>query len=65
MYWKTKQDSQDRSTDHGGAPQDVMMTVTPDTMNQSPAGPNTIDRTHLNYVGMYPGIEDPHPPMLH
>ena len=52
IYWKTKQDSQDRSTDHGGVPQDMTMTVTPDTINQSPARPNTIDRIHLNYVGM-------------
>ena len=49
---ENKEDSQDRSTDHGGAPQHVTMTVTPDTINQSPAGLNTIDRIHLKYVRM-------------
>ena len=32
IYWKTRQDSQDRSTDRGGAPQHVTMIVTPDTL---------------------------------
>ena len=49
-YWKTKQNMQDRSTDHGGAPQRGMMNVTPDILKANPAGPNTTDQTHLNYV---------------
>ena len=42
-YWKTTQDNQDRSTDHGGAPQHMTMTVMPDTLNT--AGPNITDQT--------------------
>ena len=49
-YWKTKQDMQDRSTDHGGAPQRVTTTVTPDILKANPAGPNTADKTHMNCV---------------
>ena len=47
---KTKQDSQDRSTDHGGAPQHVTTTVTPDILKANPAGPNTADKTRMNCV---------------
>ena len=49
-YWRTKQNMQDRSTDHGGAPQHGTMIVTPDTLKANPAGPNTADKTHMNYV---------------
>ena len=44
-YWKTMQDNQDRSTDHGGAPQHMTMIVMPDTLIISPAGPNITDQT--------------------
>ena len=43
--WKTTQDNQDRSKDHGGAPQHMTMTVIPDTLTVNPAGPNTINQT--------------------
>ena len=49
-YWKTKQNMQDRSTDHGGVPQPGTMTVTPDILKANPAGPNTADKTHMNYI---------------
>ena len=64
-YWKTEQDIQDRSTDHGGAPQRVTMITTPDTLNTNPAGPNTTDQTHLNCVVMQAGIEALTPPIIH
>ena len=60
IYWKTKQDSQDRSTDHGGAPQHVMMTVTPDILKTNPAGPNTAAKALLSYVVILLNIEAPH-----
>ena len=50
MYWKTKQGIQDRSTDHGVAPQRVTMIVTPDTLKANPAGPNRADKTRMNCV---------------
>ena len=49
-YWKTKQDIQDRSMDHGGAPQRVTTTVMPDIHKANPAGPNTADKTRMNCV---------------
>ena len=48
IYWRIRQDNQDRSTDRVGAPQYATMTVTPDTA--TPAGPNTVDKAHLCYV---------------
>ena len=50
IYWKTKQDIQDRSTDHGGVPQRVTTTVTLDILKENPAGPNTADKTRMNCV---------------
>ena len=44
-YWKTKQDSQDRSTDHGGVPQCATMTVTLDILKQ--IRPGRIQQTRL------------------
>ena len=49
-YWRTKQNMQDRSMDHEGAPLCETITVTPDTVKVSPAGPNTADKTHLSCV---------------
>ena len=49
-YWKTRQNMQDRSMDHGGAHQHGMRTVTPDTLKVNPAGPNIVDKTHMNCV---------------
>ena len=49
---ENKAGSQDRSTDHGGAPQCVTMITTPDTLNTNPAGPNTTDQTQLNCIVM-------------
>src|SRR3954469_18432588 len=40
-YWRTRQDKQDRSTDHAGALRHVTIIFTPDTTY--PVGPNTID----------------------
>ena len=50
MYWRTKQNMQDRSTDHGGAPQRGRMNVTPDILKANPAGPNIADKTRMNCV---------------
>ena len=44
-YWRTKQNMQDRSADHGDAPQHFTMTFMPDTLTTSPAGPNITDQT--------------------
>ena len=49
-YWRTKQNMQDRSTDHEGTPLCETIIVTPDTVKVSPAGPNTADKTHLSCV---------------
>ena len=48
IYWRIRQDNQDRSTDHVGAPRYATTTVAPDTA--SPAGPNTVDKAHLSCV---------------
>ena len=45
-----RQNNQDRSTDHGGAPQHVTMIVMPDTLSTSPAGPNIANQTYSNRV---------------
>ena len=50
IFWKTKQDSQDRSTDRGGAPQHATMIVAPDTSSTNPAGPNTATQTNSSCV---------------
>ena len=49
-YWKTKQNIQDRSTDHGVAPQCVTVIVMPDTLKANPLGLNTADKTRMNCV---------------
>ena len=49
-YWRTKQNMQDRSTDHEGAPLRETIIVTPNTIKVSPAGPNTAGKTHLSCV---------------
>ena len=49
-YWKTKQDMQDRSTDHGGVHQHAAMTVTMDTLEANPAEPNMMDKSRMNRV---------------
>jgi hypothetical protein len=49
-YWRTKQNMQDRSTDHEGAPLRETITVMPDTVKANLAGPNTADKTHLSCV---------------
>ena len=48
--WITPQDNQDRSTDHGGAPQHMTMTVIPDTLIANPAGPNITSQTQPDCV---------------
>ena len=50
IFWKTKQDSQDRSTDHGGVPQRAMMIVAPDTSSIGSAGPNIVTQTNSSCV---------------
>ena len=57
-YWRIRQDNQDRSMDHVGAPRYVKITVTPDTV--SPAGPNTTDKALLSAVAISPNTEAPH-----
>ena len=44
-YWRTKQNMQDRSTDHEGALLCETINVTPDTVKANPAGPNTAGKT--------------------
>ena len=62
IYWKTEQNMQDQSTDHGGAHQHATMIVTPDTLKANPTEPNTADKTRMNHVAIYPGTEAPHTP---
>ena len=50
MYWKTKQDSPDRSMDLRSMPQCATMAATPDIINTNLSGPNTVDQLHLNCV---------------
>ena len=57
-YWRIRQDNQDQSMDHVGAPRYVTITVTPDTV--SPAGPNTTDKALLSSVAISPSTEAPH-----
>ena len=57
-YWRIRQDNQDRSMDHVGAPRYVTITVTPDTV--SPVGPNKIDKALLNSVVISPITEASH-----
>ena len=58
IYWRIRQDNQDRSMDRVGVPRYVTTTVTPDTV--SPAGPNKIDQAPLSSVVISPSIEAPH-----
>ena len=58
IYWRIRQDNQDRSMDHVGAPRYVTIIVTPDTV--SPAGPNTTDKALLSSVAVFPSTEAPH-----
>ena len=58
IYWRIRQDNQDRSTDRVGAPRYVMITVAPDTV--SPAGPDKIDKALSSSVVISPSIEAPH-----
>ena len=51
-YWRTKQNTQDRSTDHVGEPLCETITVMPDTVKVSPAEPNTTDKIHLSCVAI-------------
>ena len=48
--WITPQDNLDRSTDDGGVPQHMTMTVIPDTLTANPAGPNITSHTQLDCV---------------
>ena len=52
MYWSTKQNMQDRSTDHEGAPLRETINVTPDTVKANPGGPNTAGKTHSGRVAI-------------
>ena len=58
IYWRIRQDNQDRSMDRVGAPRYVMTTVAPDTV--SLAGPNKIYKALLNSVVISPNTEAPH-----
>ena len=49
-YWRTKQNMQDRSTDHEGAPLGETINVTLDAVKVNPAGPNTVEKTCMNCV---------------
>ena len=51
-YWRTKQNTQDRSTDHEGAPLCEMINVMPDTVKVNPAGSNTAGKTHWSCVAI-------------
>ena len=52
MYWRTKQNMQDRSTDHEGAPLYETINVMPDTVKVNPAGLNTVGKTHSSCVAI-------------
>ena len=51
-YWRTKQSTQDRSTDHEGAALYETVNVKPDTVKANPAGPNTAGKTHWSCVAI-------------
>ena len=50
IYWRIRQDNQDRSMDRVGAPRYMTTTVAPDTV--SPAEPNTIDKARWSFVAI-------------
>ena len=55
QFWTrflTKKNKQDQSMDHVGAPRRVTITITPDTVKVSPAGPNTTGKTHSSCVAI-------------
>ena len=58
IYWRIRQDNQDRSMDRVGAPQYVRTTVAPDTV--SPARPIKTDKALLSSVVISPSTEAPH-----
>ena len=58
IYWRIRQDNQDRSTDRMGSPRYVTTTVAPDTV--SPAGPNKTDKALLSSIAISPSTEAPH-----
>ena len=51
-YWRTKQNTQDRSTDQEGAPLREMIIVTPDTGKVNLAGPSIAGKTHWSCVAI-------------
>ena len=51
-YWRTKQNMQDRSTDHEGTPLCETINVMLDIVKVNPAGPNTAGKTHSSCVAI-------------
>ena len=51
-YWRTKQNMQDRSTDHEGAPLCETINVKSDIVKVNPVGPNTAGKTHSSCVAI-------------
>ena len=51
-YWRTKQNMQDRSMDHEGAPLCEMIIITPDTVKVNLAGLNIAGKTHSSCVAI-------------
>ena len=58
IYWRIRQDNQDRSMDRVGVPRYVTTIVAPDTV--SPAGPNKIDQAPLSSIVISPSTEASH-----
>ena len=58
IYWRIRQDNQDRSMDRVGVPRYVTTIVAPDTVR--PAGPNKIDQAPSSSVVISPSTEAPH-----
>ena len=58
IYWRIRQDNQDRSTDRVGALRYVMTAVAPDTV--CPAGSNKTDKVLLSSIVISPSTEAPH-----
>ena len=58
IYWRIRQDNQDRSMDRVGAPRYVTTAIALDTV--SPAGSNKTDKVLLSSVVISPSTEAPH-----
>ena len=51
-YWRTKQNMQDQSMDHEGAPLCETINITPDIVKANLARPNIAGKTHSSCVAI-------------